>query len=84
MQGVFIPFLNAGMSDRAAFGQSVAEKNKNADAGTNQVPECVDTGLRSWMPEGRCPAMNLATDLISLFELKCRHFGYLAILPPLF
>ncbi len=34
-----IPFWNAGMSDCLASSQSSTGMNKNADAGTNLVPE---------------------------------------------
>ncbi len=49
------PFCwNARMSECPASSQSGTGMNKNADAGTSQVPECSGTGLRYRMPECRC------------------------------
>ncbi len=44
-------FLNAGMADCPASGQSSTGMDKNADARTSPVQECSGIGLRYRMPE---------------------------------
>ncbi len=55
------------------------DNGRNADAVLTLVWHsgiciCSDTGLIFWMPEGRCPAMNLASALIRLFSVKLPTF----------
>jgi hypothetical protein len=76
------PFLNAGCRTMLHSVSPIYNEQKcrcwnqsgTGIRGPIPVPECYNTRLRYWMTEGRCPAINLATDLIRLFSVKVPTF----------